>query len=99
MKTRCLLTIVLTVFLVLLGCSDAQTDPRTRSDSGAFLDQLARDTWTYLSSAWSTTNHLPRSWRSEKDSGGDYCNPAEIGFRMLSWIAAFEGADTMPSRL
>jgi len=55
-----------------------------------FLDQLAEDTWIYLSSNWATTNHLPWSWRSETISGGDYANTAEIGLLALSWLAAYD---------
>jgi hypothetical protein len=55
-----------------------------------FLDQLARDTWTYISAPETTTNHLPWSWYSETLSGGDYANTAEIGFYALSWLAAYD---------
>jgi hypothetical protein len=61
----------------------------TQTDS-VFLDQLAQDTFTYLSSDWATTNHLPWSWRSDTLPGGDYANPAEIGLYALSWIGAYE---------
>jgi hypothetical protein len=55
-----------------------------------FLDQLARDTWAYISAPETTTNHLPWSWYSETISGGDYANTAEIGFYALSWLAAYD---------
>ncbi|MFQ6026243.1 MAG: glucoamylase family protein [Dehalococcoidia bacterium] len=54
------------------------------------LEPLARDTWSYLSSDWATDNHLPWSWRSAQIPGGDYSNPAEIGFYLLSYIGAYE---------
>jgi hypothetical protein len=60
------------------------------SSGDAFLDRLLEDTWTYLSSEWATANHLPWSWRSADLSGGDYANPAEIGFYALSWMAAYD---------
>lgn len=56
----------------------------------AFLDEVARDTWTYLHSDWATDNHLPWSWRSATLSGGDYANPTEIGLYALSWVGAYE---------
>lgn len=61
-------------------------------EDSAFLDMLARDTWSYLSSDWATDNSLPWSWRSQSPSltGGDYANPTEIGLLALSWIGAFE---------
>jgi hypothetical protein len=55
-----------------------------------FLEELAAATWNYLSSSWSTVNHLPWSWRSETISGGDYANPTEIGLYALSWLAAYD---------
>ncbi len=55
----------------------------------AVVDQLAEHTWNYLHSDWATDNHLPWSWRSETMAGGDYANPAEIGFYALSWLAAY----------
>ena len=64
---------------------------------GDFMEQLAEDTWLYLSSDWATDNHLPWSWRSETAVGGDYANPTEIGLYMLSWLGAFEmGRDWSP---
>lgn len=59
-------------------------------EEGVFLDQLAQDTWAYLSSDWATANHLPWSWRSPTLSGGDYANTAEIGLYALSWLAAYD---------
>ena len=59
-------------------------------EGDAFLDELAKDTWTYLSSDWATDNHLPWSWRSASITGGDYANVTEIGFYALSWIAAHD---------
>lgn len=55
-----------------------------------FLDQLAEDTWAYLSSDWATANHMPWSWRSPSLSGGDDANPAEIGFYVLAWLIAYD---------
>jgi hypothetical protein len=59
-------------------------------EDDAFLNELAKDTWTYLASDWATDNHLPWSWRSESIAGGDYANVTEIGFYALSWIAAYD---------
>ncbi len=56
----------------------------------AFLDEVARNTWNYLSSDWATDNHLPWSWRSTTISGGDYVNTTEIGLYLLSYIGAYE---------
>jgi hypothetical protein len=66
----------------MLAASTSFSDP--------FLDQLAEDTWAYLSSDWARSNHLPWSWRSETMTGGDYANTAEIGFLALSWLAAYD---------
>lgn len=56
----------------------------------AFLDDLARRSWQYLSSDWATDHHLPWSWRSATVAGGDYANPAEIGLVLLAWVGAYE---------
>ncbi len=64
----------------------------TLSDQTVFLDQLAEDTWAYLSSDWATDNHLPWSWRSATITGGDFTNTAEIGFYALSWLGAYDMA-------
>ncbi|MBI5670169.1 MAG: hypothetical protein HZC41_19405 [Chloroflexi bacterium] len=64
--------------------------PAYSQDASDFLDELARDTWTYLSSDWATDNHLPWSWRSASIGGGDYANPAEIGLYMLAYAGAYE---------
>jgi hypothetical protein len=37
-----------------------------------------------------TCNDLPWSWWSPDQAGGDYANPAEIGYFMLSYVAAYE---------
>jgi hypothetical protein len=70
-----------------LSATDASLSP-----TADFLDQLAGDTWAYLSSDWATENHLPWSWRSTFPSlsGGDYANSAEIGLYALSWLAAYD---------
>ena len=75
---------------VLKKHAAAATSPATRIHPDDFLEGLARDTWNYLSSDWATDNHLPWSWRSDRLEGGDYANPAEIGFYMLSYIGAYE---------
>jgi len=62
----------------------------TTAVTGDFLDDLARDTWTYLRADVSTANHLPYSWWSPSISGGDYANPAEIGLYALAWLAAYD---------
>ena len=65
--------------------------PNTRTSlSNPFLNELAQDTWTYMSSDWATSNHLPWSWRSASITGGDYVNPAEIGLYALSWVIAYD---------
>jgi hypothetical protein len=66
------------------------TAATTLALGGEFLDELAKDTWFYLSSDWATSNHLPWSWRSESIGGGDYANPAEIGLFALAWIAVHD---------
>lgn len=76
------------------GSDGVFLSPANHSDLPAendeFVNELAKDTWTYLSSDWATDNHLPWSWRSETLSGGDYANPAEIGFYALSWVIAYD---------
>lgn len=87
------------IFLLLLGLYTGQvsptiavghTHPATQYTADEFIDELAQDTWNYLSSDWATANHLPWSWRSPTLSGGDYANPAEIGLYALSWLAAYD---------
>ena len=82
----------LILMLLVVGCvapgPDAQVSAGPAED--AFLNELAQDTWAYLSSDWATENHLPWSWRSSTLTGGDYANPAEIGFQALSWLAAYD---------
>jgi len=68
--------------------SAQKRSPGTQQD--AFLDELARATWAYLSSDWATSNHMPWSWRSPTISGGDYANTAEIGLYALCWLAAYD---------
>jgi hypothetical protein len=70
--------------------ASAPAPPTPSSDP--FLAELAVKTWTYLSSDWARSNHLPWSWRSETMSGGDFANTAEIGFLALSWLAAYDMA-------
>ena len=93
----------LVITLALIGIlfagettAQAAPQPRTPADlplqTSVFADSLAQDTWAYLHSDWATDNHLPWSWRSSSLSGGDYANPAEIGFYALSWIAAYDMA-------
>jgi hypothetical protein len=69
-----------------------QSTSELTASRDSVLSGLARDTWTYLSSDWARSNHLPWSWRSETMSGGDYANTAEIGFLALSWLAAYDMA-------
>jgi hypothetical protein len=66
------------------------TEETASSLGDPFLNQLAEDTWAYLSSDWARSNSLPWSWRSETLSGGNYANTAEIGFLALSWLAAYD---------
>lgn len=63
--------------------------PNTSAES-AFLDDVARATWTYLRSDQATAHHLPYSWWSPSIPGGDYANPAEIGLYALAWLAAYD---------
>jgi hypothetical protein len=72
-----------------IGAQSAQP-VRLSAQQEAFLDELAEDTWMYLSSDWATDNHLPWSWRSATIAGGDYANTAEIGLYALSWLAAYD---------
>lgn len=80
-----LLIFVMTIF----SCAFVTAENLTQPDN-TFLLELAKDTFTYLSSDWATDNHLPWSWRSVSSSGGDYANTAEMGFYMTSWIGAYE---------
>ncbi len=57
-------------------------------DDYYFLIDISKNVWNYLK--WARTNHLPWSWKSEKKYGGDYANPAEIGFSMLCYLCAYE---------
>ena len=79
----------ITVLPAMISPSSTAGQP-TLSNYSSFLDQLAEDTWQYLSSDWATTHYLPWSWRSQTLPGGDYANPAEIGFLALSWLGAYE---------
>ena len=89
------------LLLLILACSDAAsktnhervvsaTTSVTTAQNAPFLDELTKDTWTYISSSEATTNHLPWSWYSETLAGGDYANTAEIGLYALSWLAAYD---------
>ena len=50
-----------------------------------YLDELAKDTWAYLSSDWATSNHLPWSWRSETITwGGKHGVPMQIQQKLAS---------------
>ncbi|MBZ0309849.1 MAG: hypothetical protein K8I82_27540, partial [Anaerolineae bacterium] len=73
--------IVLLVILWVTPVFSAQT-------YNPFLNELAKDTWNYLSTH--TTHHLPWSWWSPSQSGGSYANPTEIGLHMLTYLAAYE---------
>ena len=78
--------------------SPTSTSSNVLSDE-EFLNQMAKDTWLYLSSDWARANHMPWSWRSETSNGGDFANTTEIGLLALSWIGAYEmGADWSPER-
>lgn len=59
-------------------------------EASPFLEELTKDTWAYISLDAAISNHLPWSWYSESLSGGDFANPAEIGFYALSWLAAYD---------
>jgi hypothetical protein len=74
---------------LLIGVNQDLSHPRVQVID-IFIDQLAADTWNYLSSEWATENNLPWSWRSEYLSGGDFANPAEIGLYALAWVAAYD---------
>lgn len=74
----------------VLTTTQHSTNPTELTKEDDFLDQLAEKTWTYLSSDWATTNHLPWSWRSSSIEGGSYANTTEIGFLALSWLAAYD---------
>lgn len=66
--------------------------PTFTTGQTAFLDELAKDTWSYLSTR--TSHHLPWSWWSPTKAGGDFANPAEIGLHMLSMVGAYEMKQT-----
>ena len=79
------------------GLLDKDRNPKgawhTFLSDAMFLDQLLQDTWTYLSSDWATSNHLPWSWRSDcpnLSTGGAYANTTEIGLLALTYLSAFE---------
>lgn len=85
--------------LVIIGCAAIQNESKLSEPieplsynhaNNEFLDELAGDTWHYLSSDWARNNHLPWSWRSESMDGGSYANTAEIGLLALSWVAAYD---------
>jgi hypothetical protein len=85
--------------IILLVCLVYSTPQVSQSQAlspaqQVFIDELAKDTWTYLSSDWATDNHLPWSWRSDTMVGGDYANTTEIGLYMLTYIGAFEMGET-----
>jgi hypothetical protein len=81
------LSVIAIVNIACGGLAAVPTSAPLQTDD--FLDQLARDTWRYLSSDWATDQHLPWSWRSATLNGGDYDNPTEIGLYALSWLAAY----------
>jgi hypothetical protein len=94
---KLLLTALSTAFLclTLVGMMMIPYDAPTYAEVDSIpeadiLDDLAEDTWAYLSSSWATANHLPYSWRSATIVGGDYANPTEMGLYALSWLLAFE---------
>ena len=72
------------------GASPLAAPMEVATGESSFRDELAADTWAYLSSDWATTNHLPWSWRWTRDDRGDYANTTEIGLYALSWLAAYE---------
>lgn len=67
-----------------------QPEDISETHGSPFLDELAKDTFTYISAPETTSNHLPWSWYSDTISGGSYANTAEIGFYALSWLAAYD---------
>lgn len=75
---------------LVLSRTKPDFSPVLSTAESEFLDELAKDTWSYLKSDWATDHHLPWSWRSSTITGGDYANPAEIGFYALSWVAAYD---------
>lgn len=83
-----LLLSLLSLFPIL-----AQTSEGNSESEPDFLSQLAERTYAYLSSGWTTSNHLPWSWRSEKMEGGDYANTTEIGLLMLAHLGAYNMAE------
>jgi hypothetical protein len=89
-------------FILLVGvvgiCSSADYNYEKIAATGAdydgvsnvFLDDLAKNSWSYLHSNNSTKNALPYSWYSSLNSGGDFSNPTEIGLYALCWIATYD---------
>ena len=72
------------------GQAAKRVPPEAAPEDGLLPDRLAEATWSYISSDWATSNHLPWSWRSEFSSEGSYANSAEIGFYALSWLLAYD---------
>lgn len=89
LRAIALIVLVLTCF-VSTDANETDASPWWSPAASAFLEELAKNTWAYLSSDWATDNHLPWSWRSASLAGGDYANPAEIGLYMLSYMGAYE---------
>lgn len=89
-KATVLLPTLSSVTLVSTTASQFSVSTESPAKEYDYLDQLAEDTWRYLSSDWATENHLPWSWRSATIDGGDYANTAEIGLYAVSWLAAYD---------
>lgn len=87
-----LVSLMLAVSLTCQGSEKERTTNQTNviAEPDPFIDELAKDTFNYLTSDWATSNHLPWSWRSATISGGDFANPAEIGLYALAWLSAYD---------
>ena len=92
-RNAAILAISLVVLTYVAGASSPALAPRA-SAQPEFIPELTRDTWTYLSSDWARSNHLPWSWRSATLSGGSHANSAEIGFLALAWLAAYDAQES-----
>ena len=74
---------------LLLGLA-VQAQPPAADEQAAFVDEIARRTYSYLASDWATSHHLPWSWRSETINGGDYANTTEIALLLLAHLGAYD---------
>ncbi|MCB9453564.1 MAG: hypothetical protein H6672_19200 [Anaerolineaceae bacterium] len=75
---------------LVLGVATVSPGSASPYQSDDFLDELAANTYAYLSSPASTSNSMPWSWYSRTTPGGDYANTTEIGLLMVVHLGAYE---------